>query len=368
MQRRLYLMAVTLTDVARAANVSTHSASGVLNGKAERYRISQATQERIKKVALELGYDPANSHNARQMAARKHGIKIPNNVIAVCTVNSPPLHQQPFHSEVLDGIEIEADKQGMDVLQCRLRPERLPRLIERGEVDGIIALSARMDQIHTFQQIGLPIIKIGSASPGCHSVSAAHFKGVSLATSHLIDLGHKNIAFIGRDLTPTATKSALLDATKQRFDGYLDAMKKANLPVEYEEFSIEDYNPGDGANTFRELWKVAAGKITAVVCYNDTLAMGVIQAAMALGLHVPRDLSVVGFDAVSTNFSFEPIISSVEYDRELMGKRAVEILMQSRNTTGQASGEREQEAKFIHEELPVHFVEGATTAPVRNMS
>lgn len=361
-------MTVKLTDVAREAGVSTHSVSGVLNGKAERYRISQATQDRIRKAAAELGYDPDNNRSARQMAARKYGVKIPNDVIAVCTINSAPLHQQPFQCDVMDGIESEADKQGMDVLQCRLRPERLPRLIEKGEVDGIITLSARMDQIHTFQQLGLPVVKMGSASPGIHSVSADHYNGVLMTTNHLIDLGHRHIVFIGRDLTPTAPKSALLDATEKRFSGYLDAMKNANLPVEYADFSIVGYEPESGANTFRELWKAANGKVTAVVCYNDTLAIGVIQAARALGLSVPRDLSVVGFDAISAHFSFEPVITSIGYDRVLMGKKAVEILMHARNTTGQAADEGQKDTTIVQEELPVHFVNGATTAQVRDIS
>jgi DNA-binding LacI/PurR family transcriptional regulator len=90
--------------------------------------------------------------------------------------------------------------------------------------------------------------------------------------------------------------------------------------------------------------------------------MGVVQAAQQMGLAVPRDLSVVGFDAVSDRFSFLPFITSVGYDRVLMGRRAVEILLQCRHgNTDSPKGKN----KFIREVLPVYFVEGATTAPPR---
>ena len=142
-------------------------------------------------------------------------------------------------------------------------------------------------------------------------------------------------------------------------------MQKAKLPVKHVDCSLRDSFPEDGARAFIALWKQSTKKITAVVCYNDTLAMGVIQAAQEMGLAVPKDLSVVGFDAISTRFAFEPFISSVGYDRGLMGKRAVEILMQVRESVNGRSDEAIQHGKMIQEELPVHFVEGATTAPPR---
>src|SRR5690606_3327667 len=136
----------------------------------------------------------------------------------------------------------------------------------------------------------------------------------------------------------------------------------ANLPVVFVENSLLESFPEEGARTFRALWEQSGHSLTAVVCYNDTLAMGVIQAARKMGVKVPQDLSVVGFDAVSPRYSFEPFITSVGFDRVLMGKRAVEILMQYRE--GEVLSLHK--STFIDEELPVHFVEGATTAPPRD--
>lgn len=357
------IIAVTLKDVAREVGVSAHSVSAVLNGKAEQYRISPATQERIEKTATELGYDPDNNRSARQMAARKHGIKMLNNVIAVCSnPSSSSVHQQPFEGDILDGIENAADAQGMDVLMCRLRAERLPRLIEKSEVDGIIVLSSRAVQLNALQKFDIPIVHLGSAYPGIHSVSAQHYEGMLLATSQLIELGHKKIAFIGHDTALRAKESTLLDAARQRFAGFQAAMEKANLPMAHVDCSLRESFIEEGADAFMELWKNSAGNITAVVCYNDRLAMGVIQAAQEIGLAVPEDLSVVGFDGVSQHFRFEPFISSVGYDRVLMGKHAVEILDRCRHGKVLSPNRK---STFIREELPVYLMEGATTASPR---
>lgn len=351
---------VTLKDVAREAGVSAHSVSAVLNGKAKRYRISQATCDRIIEMAQHMGYDPEDNRSARQMAARKHGTKILNNVIAVCTVPGPtPLHEQPFESMVLSGIESMADEHDLDVLQCRLRPARLPRLIEKGEVDGVIMLSSNAEHFKVINQLNLPIVKIGSSYPSVHSVSAQHHRGVYLATSHLTSLGHRNLAFIGHDTTRGTDDSTLANAATQRLAGFRAAMGEVSSAQSYEECTLRDSYPEDGARSFRKLWEQSQGTLTGVICYNDTLAMGVVTAAKEMGLCVPRDLSVVGFDNISQSFGFEPQITSVHFDRHLMGSRSVEIVLKMRECNGDG------EVDYIQDELPVSFVEGATSAPPR---
>ena len=352
---------MTLKDVAQKAGVSAHSVSAVLNGKAEQYRISPATQQRIAKMAAELGYDPDNNRGARQMAARKHGIKMLNNVIAVCSnPSSRPVHQQPFESEILDGIESVADAQGLDVLMCRLRADRLPRMIEKCEVDGIVTMSSQVQWFPLFRPLGIPVVHLGSMLPEIHSVSAEHRKGMKLVVSHLIEQGHRQIAYIGYGVNLTQKESVLYDAANQRYESFCEVMEKSGLPVKYVVSSLPKGLPENGYNSFDMLWKQSRRRLTAVVCYNDFLAMGAIRAAQEKGLQVPHDLSVVGFDAVSGPFAFEPFITSVGYDRALMGRRAMEILLEYRHEKILSP---EDKSTFIREELPVHFVEGATTAP-----
>jgi DNA-binding LacI/PurR family transcriptional regulator len=351
---------VTLKDVAKEAGVSAHSVSAVLNGKAKQYRISQATCDRILEMAREMGYDPDDNRSARQMAARKHGTKILNNVIAVCTVPAPtPLHDQPFESMILSGIESMADEHDLDVLQCRLRPARMPRLIEKGEVDGVIMLSSNAEHFRAINRLNLPIVKIGSSYPSVHSVSAEHYRGIYLVTSHLTGLGHRNLAFIGHDINRSPDDSTLADAAAKRLAGFRGAMSEVSGTQSYEECTLRDSYPEDGERSFVKLWERSKGTITGVVCYNDTLAIGVVNAAQKMGLQVPRDLSVVGFDNISQSFKFEPHITSAHFDRHQMGIRSVEIVLKMREFSGNT------ESQYIRDELLVKLVEGATTAAPR---
>lgn len=357
---------VTLRDIAREAGVSAQSVSIVLNGKAKQYRISPATQQRIEKMAEELGYDPEDNRGARQMAARKYGIKMLSNVIAVCSnPGSLPVHQQPYVAEFLDGIESVADEQGLDVLTCRLRTNRLPRMIEKQEVDGIIMLNSKTSQLNALQSLNLPIVKLGSCYTGVHSISAEDYEGTRMTTACLVESGHRQIAYIGHDTSFDVPDSVLLEAAQKRFSGFQAVMEKAQIPVEYYDCTLRESYPEEGVRAFHSLWEQSGGKITAVVCYNDTIAMGVILAARQMGLEVPSDLSVVGFDAVSDRYLFEPFITSVGYDRRQMGKRAVEIL--TRHRRGEEKLAKEQQ-EFAREVFAVHFVEGATTAPPRKVS
>src|SRR5690606_22619054 len=138
-------------------------------------------------------------------------------------------------------------------------------------------------------QTGIPVVHLGSAHPKVHSVSAQHYEGISLTTSHLIELGHQNIAYIGHDTDLSTDESTLLDAAQKRFAGFNDTMRKANLPIRYVDCSLSEIFLIDGAYSFRRLWEQSKHTLTAVVCYNDTLAMGAINEAQKLGLSIPED-------------------------------------------------------------------------------
>lgn len=350
---------ITLKDVAEQAGVSTQLVSVVLNGKAQKYRVSQATQERVEEMARQMGYDPENNRSARQMAARKHGKRLVNNVIAVCALPSVrSFHEQPFEGPILDGIESAADRFGLDVLLCRLHPEKMPRLITKGEVDGIVMVSGRPNFLDAFRQLNIPVVKTGSSPPDCDAVTAQDREGIYQATAHLIGLGHTQIGFIGPAVNATYEESILVDNAKERLAGYVQAMKEANLAATYIATPPCTGIVSDGVESFKKLWHESQGSLTAVVCYNDTIARGAIQAAQGKGLSIPGDLSVTGFDNISKHYDATTVVSSVDYDRHQIGVRAVEVLMQVRD-----AGEARTE--FILEKIPTVFREGNTTAMPR---
>lgn len=351
---------ITMKDVAREAGVSVHSVSAVLNGNAKRYRISQATSERIQAKAVQLGYDPDDNRGARQLAARKYGTRILHDIIAVCTVPGPlPLHEQPFESMILSGIESMADEHDLDVLQCRLRPSHVPRWIEKGEVDGVIMLSSNVEHFQVVKQFNLPVVAIGSAYPLTHNVSAGHYQGTYFSTSHLLSLGHRCIGYIGHDTLLGPEESALTDAAVQRLAGFQAAMSEVSSTLAFVDTSLRDSFPSEGEQAFERLWQQSGGALTGIVCYNDTLAIGAVAAATKLGLQVPGDLSVVGFDNISRHFELAPQITSISFDRHLMGSRSVEIILKMREQNS------ESVMGYIRDELPVRLVEAQTTTVPR---
>ena len=352
------IMPISQKEIAQHLGVSQALVGMALNSHP---RISAATRTRVENAAKELGYDRDLNSSARQMAAKRHGLRILNNVIAVCSnFTNVPVHQQPFENEILNGIENAAVKHNLDVMQCRLRSGRLPRLIEKCEVDGIISLSGHPQHLKRIKQLEIPHVKAGSNSRDQHSVSVKHYDGIAKVTEHLLKLGHRKIAYIGHDLQVTENESTLVEVARQRYAAYEATMQKAGLPIQFVDCSLRDHFPENGAAAFSSLWQKSKGKITAVVCYNDTLAMGVVSQAAQLGLQVPSDLSVTGFDDISKQYAFAPILTSVWYDRELMGRRAVEILMKERDQYFV-----DKKTVHIQEELPVQFVPGETSAPAK---
>lgn len=357
---------VTLKDVARESGFSVPLVSAVVNGKADQIRISKATRQRVEEIACQMGYGLENNHSARQMAARKHGIRIANNVIAVIATaelsKSPSLHHSPYDSEILRGIDSKAFDLGFDVLICRHFGNKLPRLLERGEVDGVIPLASTPESLQQIMSSGLPIAKLISVyeSDHNHNILIDNQKGMLDATRHLIELGHRQIAYIGHRIAWDVSDSTLLGASRERYAGFEQAMNEAGLPLQYVDATLAEQSMAAAGAAMDGLWERSHGKITAVVAYNDVMAMGIVRSLQKRGLHVPQDVSVIGFDDISTNLAFEPLLSSVSYDRFNLGQRAVEVLFNSRPQW--LAGEK---LDLVREVWPVRFVERESTAPPR---
>lgn len=360
---------VRLKDVAEKAGVSTQLVSVVINGKAERYRISQATSDHIAEMARQMGYDPENNRGARQMAARKHGVRIPYNVIAVCSVSdvvpgSPSsktsFRIQPYEKEILAGIDAAAYKYGLDILTCRHYGDKLPRLIENGEVDGVIPIGSSISVMEQIAVLGIPAVKLVGAYEKFHNVVIDNYDGMYDVVKQLFHLGHRNIAYIGQLIGEDMENTVAFVPSRERFAGYQQAMQDCGLHSQYVDNSLDQQSVEMGAAAMDAFWEKSQGEITAVVCYNDMLAMGAIRSLEKRGLKVPLDVSVTGFDDISQQFAFDPLISSVYYDRFKLGYRAVEILWQLRDAW--LAGKT---VKSTHEVLPTEFVARQSTAPPR---
>jgi LacI family transcriptional regulator len=340
-------MAVTLKQIANELNVSHVTVANALNGKAE---VSEAMRLRVQETALRLGYNKNANHAAKAMIARRYGRRVENGAIALIhnIRDRYPWHSIPYYRSLLDGVGHEAGLNGVDLYIVLQHSGQLPRAVKERRVDGAIFLgSARMEQ-DELRELGLPAASLGSYSAGMFSVLPDGEHGFYQATKYLIELGHRNIAYIGG-------KSNL---ALERLKGYKRALVEHGLPINESliqytdktlrqtvtDTSTQASNPmeleGRGAiasllqRTTPLKGKPSRGPgklrhaMTAVVCQNDIFAIGAVRGAESLGLKVPDDLSVIGFDDVSLDYSFQPALTSVSYPSFDMGRRAMQWINQ----------------------------------------
>ncbi|GAB2461083.1 LacI family DNA-binding transcriptional regulator [Xylanimonas ulmi] len=326
---------MTITDVARAAGVSVATVSKVVNG---RYGVASSTAERVLEVVAQLGYETSLVASSLRRSR--------TNVIGILLAGF-----DPFATEILKGISAEAVGKGYELLAYsgaisddnavgweRRSLSRLGGTL----IDGAIILTPTV----SVPTSSVPVIAVDphTGSGGPSTIDCDNIEGARAATRHLIELGHTRIAHVrGR----TDLESALL-----REQGYRDALEAAGIA----------YDPGlvrDGG--YRAAWAIDAARElltlpdrpTAVFAANDLSAFGVMEVAHELGLRIPQDLSIVGFDDIPEAGSATPRLTTIAQPLQEMGARAVTMLI------ALLEG-REVEA---HVQLPSRLVVRRSTAP-----
>ena len=291
----------TLRDVADAAGVSMSTASLVFSGKGP---VATATAERVRAAAAELGFlgpDPLAS-SLRQ-----------GRVGTVAVVVDGPLSlafRDPFALAVLDGLAEELDAVGRTMLlvaQPVDDPERAVAQLATQAVDALVfPLCGARDNplVDHLVARGVPLVGSGApVDPRVHHVRTDEAGAIGLTTRHVLDLGHRRVAHVSMHLGPAATtrrvrpgdvERAVYPDAADRLRGFLALAGPAAEVVEAADLSV-----GAGEAAGRLLLDVPADRRpTAVVAQADLLAAGVVRAAEALGLRVPGDVSVTGFDGV----------------------------------------------------------------------
>jgi LacI family transcriptional regulator len=281
-------------------------------------RVADATRARIWDAARQLGYSPNSNRHARVLAAKRHGTPISTDILAVIfePLKNSPATSDPYFMPLVDGIEIEAGRRGYDLFLMPARTTGLPWLIREGWIDGVILLGAH-PHLYGLEELSTPVVTLGSALEGVAGLTPRDEEGAYLATRHLLHLGHRRIAYLGPGHWPSATA---------RFAGYRRALQESGLPFTEElvENTLAEPMIGEAQSAMARL--LGRARFTGLVCHNDPVAMGAIQYATSVGLQVPRDLSVTGFDDVSEQYHFQPPLTSVAFAGIEMGRRAVQML------------------------------------------
>jgi len=307
-------MRVSIKDVAQAAGVSHSTVSRALGDSP---LVKAETKTHIKRLAQEMGYTPdaiARSLVTRQ--TRTVGV-------VVTTITDP------FVAEVVQGIEDTALKNDYSVIlaSSAAEPDREVAAVEMlraKRVDSVIVTSSRVGALYLehLERIGVPVVLINNHNEQSgrytFSVSVDNQHGGHLATRHLIEQGHRRIAYV----SGTADQSD----SAGRLAGYRQALEENGIP-----FDPALVVPGNGRLDGGERALHALISLdsppTAVFCYNDMTAIGLLCAARQAGLSVPEDLAVVGFDDVPLASYISPPLTTVAQPQRDMGRQAMSMAL-----------------------------------------
>ena len=319
---------VTLVRIAQHVGMSRISVVRALNGHPG---VRPETRRRVIEAARELGYSEQTNPEARAMAARRHNRRLRHGVVAVLLAkdfHDSTLRHLPFYTSIFQGIEEAAARLGSEICLLPLNEGDLPRTIQSHHVDGVIcvapilpALGARLSAC----RMPAVVLDSGARESGVDAaIRPDGSAGIALATRHLITLGHSRLAYLR---TPPDDASH-----RERWQACTDTLHSHGLPVieEYAESVWRQELAGESLSRIlaRDPHYRATGRpgFTAVVCHNDIMGMAAVRYLQEVGLRVPEDISITGFDDLSLQYGFEPAITSVAFDRREMGRRAVAIL------------------------------------------
>jgi LacI family transcriptional regulator len=287
-----------------------------------RQNVRAETRQRVEVAMRELGYVAHVS--ARALARGRTQVL---GLLAQEVDNA-------FFTQVIGGVDQEASAQGYDFLLCTTHARREKEAeyvarLSRGMVDGLLIVLPRglPDYVEQLRADGFPFVLIDydDEAPGCSVVNASNRRGTRDAIRHLVELGHRRIGFItGRDN---------VGATHARLAGYRDEMTGAGLAIGPDDIVEGDFLEPRGHAAGLELLS-RPDRPTAVFTSSDMAAFGVLRAAEDLGLRVPEDVSVVGFDDLPEAARVNPALTTVRQPLREMGRTAVRQLLERLDDPG----------------------------------
>jgi DNA-binding LacI/PurR family transcriptional regulator len=310
----------TLSDVARAAGVVPMTASRAINGTGY---VSEAVQKRVLEAARKLNYRPnVLARSLKQRSMHAVGILLPD--IA-----------NPFSAELVAGIQEVLEAKGFSSFltgasrSVQQEELNLNALIDH-RVDGIIVATRGTqlgdEALERAIRQGVAIVTVGRPlkMEGVHSVTADDRRGAFELVSHLVSLGHERIAFLG--VQPAEGPKL------RRYSGYAAALKKRGIRLRPEYVVGPATGPAFSTEADGRAGLLALARLkhppTAVFARNDYTAIGALRAAHELGLRIPRDIAIAGFDNVPLAAYTTPPLTTVEQPIAEQGRKAAEFLIE----------------------------------------
>ncbi|HEX5038934.1 MAG TPA: LacI family DNA-binding transcriptional regulator [Candidatus Limnocylindria bacterium] len=301
-------------EVAREAGVSIATVSRVQRGIG---RVSPSTRDRVRAVVDALGYRP--SRIGRSLARGRHdatGIVFPDLT-------------GPYYSSVILGYEdaSAADGQSVLILATHGRHASAMQVLDLADrVDGLVLFGRTVDDdvVAELHDRGVPTVLLARPATGdADTVHAENASSAEALTAHLIGHGHERIAFIG---DPEASPDA-----DERWEGFLAAHATAGL-APWREPVPSAFREAAGREAAATLLR-GSPRPTAIVCANDEIAIGAMDAARTAGIRLPDDLALTGWDDIPVARHLTPALTTVRQPMHELGRRAAELLRERITTT-----------------------------------
>jgi len=332
-------MAVSIKDIAKLAGVAPSTVSRALS---DHPRISQETKERVRRIARDMEYTP--SLLARSL------VKQDTATIGVVITSV----SDPFLTNVVTSIEEVAQEQGYSVLlsSSYLDTKRELEVVSSfhgRRTRGIIVIGSQIDTgyLHMRDRFPLPIV-LTNCPIYPYSVCTDNLTGARQAVEHMVQLGHRRIAYIANRRSHRSN----LD----RLTSYQQVLEAQRIPVD-EDLIIEGDGTLGGGNAAVQALRSRTRPPTAVFCFNDMTAFGVLSALRQAKTRVPEEMSVVGFDDVEFAAHCYPPLTTVRQQTDLMGQRLMHMLL------ALIRGQEDVEPEVLPSELIIRESTGPSPLP-----
>nr|WP_284237300.1 LacI family DNA-binding transcriptional regulator [Paenibacillus glycanilyticus] len=312
-------MKATIYDVAKAAGVSIATVSLVINGKG---KISEERRNEIKQIMMQMGYKP--SMIASALTGKKTyalGLLVPD-------------ISNPFFAEIARAVEDEGQRHGYSVFICSTdnkdeKVERYAELLQQKNVDGVIIGTGLKDLsvLDPLLKANIPVTLLARELPSVEvpSVVVDDYKGGSAAAEHLIMLGHRNLAVLAEQDS--------ISSSRERVRGFRATAEQAGLPLD--PAFVLSTSIKEAKAKASELFQ-SGNRPTAIFCCNDLLAIGALQAAKELGVRIPEECSIVGFDDTVLASVTDPPLTTIAQPIEQLGQTALQLLVRQIGKPGES--------------------------------
>lgn len=322
----------TMKDVAQLAGVSTATVSRALMNPE---KVSASTRKRVEDAVLEAGYSPNSlARNLRRNESKTIITIVPD----IC---------DPYFTEIIRGIEDAAMEHGYLVLlgdsgKQQKRESSFVNLVFTKQADGMLLLGTDLPfDVSKPEQKNLPPLVMACEYAPELELPTVHIDNLTSAfeaVNYLTQMGHKKIAQI------SGPENAAL--CKFRHQGYQQALRRAGIALNSTYTTQSNFTFEGGAKALKKLLSLPDAP-TAIFCHNDTMAIGAIQEAKKLGLRVPQDLSVVGFDDIQFSQYCDPPLTTVSQPRYEIGRQAMLMMLELLKGRDVRAGSRLLEAKLV---------------------